>query len=210
MPTDAVPPVPEAPDIRVDALTGVSESVLIAGMRRGDPTSMTTLFRGYFTALVAFVRSYVGSVDEAEELVAAFFARLWERRETWAPRHTIESYLFASVRNAALNAERAARRETNMNAAALDSESPSVLGAQAQLIPGESEEESVIASMRAAVSDALTQLPESSRVILEMRWTRQMSYEAIAEVIGGTASAVQRQHSRVLARLRAIVERLNE
>ena len=206
---DAVSPINDAGASRIDALTGITESVLVLGLRRGDPGSVTTLFHAYFPPLVVFVRRYVGSVDEAEELVAALFARLWERRATWAPCHTIESYLFASVRNAALNAQRTARREAAMRSAAVENESPAVLGGEAHPLPDESDEDTAVASMRAAAAHALMQLPESSRVILEMRWTRQMKYEEIAEVLGSTAGAVQRQHSRILARLRALVDQAN-
>ena len=209
MRSDAVPPIHDATASRIDALTGVTEAALVIGLRRGDPVSITTLFHAYFPPLVVFVRRYVGSVDEAEELVAALFARLWERRATWAPSHTIESYLFASVRNAALNAQRAARREAAMHSAAVENASPSVLGGEARPLPDESDEDAAVIAMRAAATHALAQLPEASRVILEMRWTRQMSYEEIAEVLGSTAGAVQRQHSRVMARLRTLVDQAN-
>lgn len=208
MPAEVDPRLPASGAIRVDAQTGVSEPVLVAGMRRGDPACVTTLFRAYFPVLVPFARRYTGSVDEAEELVAALFARLWESRATWAPKHTIESYLFAAIRNAALNMARAAQREARRNLAALERESPGVLGLE-RSHADEADDEEASEAMRAAVAHALADLPESSRIILELRWERQMSYAAIAEVLGSTAGAVQRQHSRVLARLRAVVERAN-
>jgi RNA polymerase sigma-70 factor, ECF subfamily len=210
MPTGAVPPNQEFTRPRVDALTGVSEPILVAGLRQGDPECMSTLFRAYFSVLVAFVRRYVNSVDEAEELVAAFFARLWEHRASWAPRHTIESYLFAAVRNAALNAARTTRREARRNLAALANDSFGIAGTIIPATLDDEDEESAAASMRAAANRALAELPESSRVIMELRWGRQMSYQDIAEVLGSTPSAVQRQHSRVLMRLRALVQQASQ
>ncbi len=207
MPADAVPSSSDLAESRVDALTGVLEVVLVAGLRRGDSECMAGLFRAYFAPLVSFTRRYVDSVDEAEEVIAALFARLWERRATWTPRYTIESYLFAAARNAALNVRRTAEREARRNEAALEDASPVVRGAILAPDIDTFDEELAAATMRATVAQALVQLSDSGRVILELRWGRQMSYEAIAEVLRSTPAAVQRQHSRLLARLRILVER---
>jgi len=183
-----------------DSVTGLPEQAIVAGVRQGDPAMLAIVFRGYFPILVAFARGYVASIDDAEELVAALFARLWEHRATWTPRHTIRSYLFAGVRNAALNVVRLETRQARREAAFLFERTTE----EATPRPDETGDDP-IRRMSDELDRALDHLPPTARTLIELRWERRMSYDEIAEVLGGTAASVQRLHSRTIARLRTFV-----
>lgn len=53
--------------------------------------------------LVGFARKFVGTTEDAEEIVQDFFCSWWDRRREIQPQAALRSYLFTSVRNRCLN-----------------------------------------------------------------------------------------------------------
>jgi RNA polymerase sigma-70 factor (ECF subfamily) len=148
----------------------------------------------------AFAQSLVHDADVAEELVGDVFAGVWQRRGDWRPV-TVESYLFGSVRNRALNHRRAITRAD----AALTRRAPDELPGAGTVHPAPD------AGMEAAerlhaLHAALEVLAESQRTLLMLRWQRQMPWDEIARVLGVSSTAVQQQHTRLLKALRATVQ----
>ncbi|MDR2414854.1 MAG: sigma-70 family RNA polymerase sigma factor [Odoribacteraceae bacterium] len=81
-------------DARNDGLTGVSN---------GDVEEFTTLFKRYYKPLVLFANTIVKDDDVAEDLVQAFFCKLWEERGSLARVTRGKSYLYQSVKNCSYN-----------------------------------------------------------------------------------------------------------
>jgi DNA-directed RNA polymerase specialized sigma subunit len=55
----------------------------------------------------------------------------------------------------------------------------------------------------AAALRLMAKLPERRRLILSLRWKHGLAWDEIAAVLGVTSAAVQMEHSRILASLRA-------
>jgi RNA polymerase sigma-70 factor (ECF subfamily) len=74
-------------------------------LRRRDEKGLELLFDTHYRPLVMWADSFLQDVTRAEDLVQEFFVRLWERRfvDGLSPA-ALRAYLFASVRNAAINA----------------------------------------------------------------------------------------------------------
>lgn len=66
--------------------------------------SYTEFFDYYFTRLIRFATTLVKSELLAEEIVLDVFLKLWQQKESLSKIQNIETYLFISVRNAAINA----------------------------------------------------------------------------------------------------------
>ncbi len=172
---------------------------LIAGIRRGDPEAFDTFFRAYYGQLFAFAMSYgARSEDVAEDIVCEVFTWVWRNRETWEPRASVDSYLYGAVRNKIQNLRRDTLRDFNrrhrmagMNEIPGSSQEPLSIDLQIEKV-----------EISSIVRNCVSQLPDTHRLIVLLRWERQWSWTQIAEAIGVTAAAAQMQHQRALKSLR--------
>src|SRR5687768_9073881 len=73
--------------------------------------SFESLFREHYGRLCSFAYGYTHSAADAEEVVQSAFLALWSNRERIDVHTSLRAYLFASVRNHALNRSARARLE---------------------------------------------------------------------------------------------------
>lgn len=72
-------------------------------IKAGDTDAFNTLIDRIYQKLLHFVTHIVRSDADAEDVVQSVFMNIWRRSETWNPKNSIDSYLFRSAMNAALN-----------------------------------------------------------------------------------------------------------
>jgi RNA polymerase sigma-70 factor (ECF subfamily) len=82
---------------------GIKESDLIIRLKEGDQTAFELLFHFYYAGLVMFSTQFIFDRIEAEEIVQAFFVRLWQKHHQIIPSDSLKNYFFSSVRNSSLN-----------------------------------------------------------------------------------------------------------
>ena len=155
-------------------------------------------FRQHYGELCDFAAFYVGSADEAEEVVQDVFFAIWLRREDLETRVSMRSYLFGAVRNHALHNSRHAavvRRHVEEERAG----PPRVEPAPDERLEGD---EAALDLRRAIES-----LPPRTRLAMELRWLRQMSYAEVAEVMRISVKGVEKLITEGMTRLRGILIR---
>jgi RNA polymerase sigma-70 factor, ECF subfamily len=168
------------------------EAELVARLRAGDESACEALFLAHFEALWRFAHGYVRSRAVAEEVVQEVFLQLWRDRAQAELRGSARAWLFAAVRNHALNHvrhERVVARLADRVAAsaAVPDESPVAMGAPLGDVEGELEAR----DLDAVVERAIAALPERRRVAMSLRWNQGLSAPEIARVIGTTPEAVR-------------------
>ncbi len=168
------------------------------------------LVRLTYTPLVRFGRSIVASPDDAEDVVQDVFVALWNLGARWTPTGDPVAYLFASVRNHALNElRRRARTEHRAQRAyGLDTD----VSGNADAYNRQQTLDAVVDAEDAAarvhrVSAILTMLPERQRTAYELRYRRGLTIAAIAEVLGTTVKSAEHLTARAA---RAVLDRLRE
>lgn len=67
-----------------------------------DYTALSLIFTRYYRRLVQYCTGYLGSYDEAEDIVQDAFVRVWEKRNSLRSE-AIGALLFTMVRNSCLN-----------------------------------------------------------------------------------------------------------
>jgi RNA polymerase sigma-70 factor (ECF subfamily) len=107
----------------------------------------------------------------------------------------VRSYLFAAVRNRALNQRKRGSRERDWlrNEATAMESFPAVPDTDDEL-----EIEDLLRDLGAAIES----LPERCRLVMRLRWRDQLSYAEIAEVMGISVKGVENQLARGLKSLR--------
>jgi len=175
---------------------------LVERLRAGDVRALEELFRQQYEPLCRFAERYLRDRAASEDLVQDLFAALWARRTRLDLRGSLRAYLFASVRNRALNVRKHRLVEHDWQR---DEAAPEVrVLHRAPRRPDELlDERERDARVRAAVA----QLPERCRLVMQLRWQEQLGYSEIASILGISVKGVEIQLARGLRALRARVRR---
>jgi RNA polymerase sigma factor (sigma-70 family) len=88
----------------------VADDVLLAAFAVGDPDAAAVFVRRYQRRVFGLARSIVEERELAEDLAQEAFVRAWRHAASYDPRRgSVESWLLAIARNAALDARRSRR-----------------------------------------------------------------------------------------------------
>lgn len=93
---------------RMEQATGEDE--IIALLHKGNEKALSFIFKKYHTSLFFFASQLLADSQVAEDVVAEAFIKLWEKRADFDYFRTIRSFLFISVKNAAVSHLRQANR----------------------------------------------------------------------------------------------------
>lgn len=165
-----------------------------------DDAAFEDLFRTQYAALCGFAFRYVRSGEAAEDLVQDVFARLWASRATIQVQTSLRAYLFAAVRNRALNARKRHAIETDWERDEADDD-VRVLHPR----PPQPDELLDRSQLEAQLAAAVASLPERCALVMRLRWREQMSYAEIAETMGISIKGVEKQLERGLKALRGMM-----
>lgn len=61
------------------------------------------LFEDFYVPLCVFAQRYLEDKEEAADIVQECFVKVWQKKEDFSYLHELKSFLYTSVRNAALN-----------------------------------------------------------------------------------------------------------
>jgi RNA polymerase sigma-70 factor, ECF subfamily len=168
------------------------EATWVARIRAGDDTAFDAMFRAYAAPLRAFARGYV-SPDDAADVIQDVFVKLWHARATWEVRGSLRAYLYAAVRNHAINRVRRLRVRDRVTAAVV-AELPRVMEMPADSGVNRLEQ----------FERALARLSDKHRQVFLLRWQHDLSYAEIAAVLDVPVKTVDSRMTRALRQLRRL------
>lgn len=76
---------------------------LFQRMQEGDVAAFRIIYERYWERLYLLAYQKLRSEEEARDMVQELFVKLWERRHKIQIIHTVEGYLFTTLRNQLLN-----------------------------------------------------------------------------------------------------------
>lgn len=144
------------------------------------------LYERYAADVYRFALYLSGEPAEAEDITADTFVRLWTAPGTIRTA-TVKAYLFTIARHLYLDRQRARARLTELDDS-LPSSTPNA------------EDRAAVRSEVEHVRQTIARLPETDRAALLMR-VSGLSYEEIAQAIGGSVGAVKVRVHRARKRL---------
>jgi len=160
--------------------------------------SFTDFFDHYFTRLIQFAITIVKSKLLAEEIVLDVFLKLWEHRRTLDKINNIETYLFISVRNTALNT---LRKEQKFHFDMLEDSHVQLADyrqiAESTLIENE---------MLQALNQAVIQLPAKCKIVFKLIREDGLNRNEVAQILSISAKTVDNQ---VAIAVKKIAKQLN-
>jgi RNA polymerase sigma-70 factor (ECF subfamily) len=172
---------------------------LVGRAQSGDGLAFAELYVMFFDRVHRYLLVAVKNDDDAQELAQEVFARVVASLRTYDPdRGSFRDWLFAAVRNQALDHLRRAGRHETVAPDELYRYMPSVDDRATAL----SERFDPTIDIGAIV-DAL---PEAQRRAIMLRFVFDMNAIEIAEVVGGTPDAVRHTQHRALKAIAAALE----
>lgn len=182
------------PPFPVDAL----DEGTVEGIRAGDAGVFERMYLALHRSLYALAMSYLHAPHTAEDLVQDVLCRVWERREQWEAPHGVRAYLYAAVRNGALNEIRRHHTIRRWEHAVAMGEAVSGMGEGA----GDADDSVRSDEVTRAIARAVERLPERSREAYLLRWQHHLSNAEIAAVMGISIKGVEGRLATALQRLR--------
>jgi RNA polymerase sigma factor (sigma-70 family) len=154
---------------------------------KATPEAWTAWLDQHGAALVLFARQFAGSRSDAEDVVQEAFVRFWRSRGRVAEP---VGYLYACVRNCALDWQRGRRRTSRREEASARPEETLFEA------PLEQEER------RAAIEASLTRLPDEQREVLVLKIWGGLSFAQIAAALDISTNTAASRYRYALAKLR--------
>jgi RNA polymerase sigma-70 factor (ECF subfamily) len=148
-----------------------------------DATLIAEMFDRHASALALYARQWTSLPDDCVQEALVELAR-----QPVAPDNPA-AWLYRVVRNRALNASRAARRRTTHEQAAAQ--------VRTARRPAESDP-----AANAGLNDSLATLDATAREIVVLRVWGALSWQEIADMVGGSKSSAQRNYVQALEQLR--------
>lgn len=178
-----------------------ADRALVRRLTQGDEAAFRDIVAEYFGRLSRFAYSLVGARDIADDIAQDVLARIWERRVTWHPEHSIEAYLYGAVRNAALNELRRTNVRNRKTAALTeaiehDTQRPDVIDRLS------------IETMSRALRAEIDRLPERRRTALRLRYEEGLMYPTIAATLGISVKSAEQLVALTIQTLRKALRHL--
>jgi len=177
-------------------MTPQKEAKLINELLGENPEKgYASIFDNYYSAMCAFAMKYVDNSFEAEQCAMDVFLKIWEKRKELEIKTDLKYYLFASVRNRALDLIRKNSRKSS-----LDSEAFKHIPAA----DPDPEERLYWKNAVFRVEAAIDDLPKRCKRIFLMSRHDGKKYHEIASELNLSVKTVETQISRALKSLREV------
>lgn len=174
----------------------------VAACQRGERSAFDELFEAHQDRVYSIALRYSGDRTAALDIAQDVFLKLWSSMGKFRGDASFESWLYRIVVNCCLDYRRRGWRLLASLDGLLDGLRPAA-GHQTVL------QELLDEEMQQGVQRAVAQLPPDLRMVVVLRYTEGLAYDAMAEILelaqGTVASRLSRAHKvleRRLAHLR--------
>lgn len=148
----------------------------------GDESAFNELYRMFREPAIRFSNSILKDIEESENLVQEAFVKVWERRATINPELNFTSYLFTIIRNRVFDY----LKEVKRNDFVKERYWQNIV--EYQNIDSELKEERI-----EKVKEAMRELTEKRRKIIQLNYEEGKSYEEIALMMNISKNTVKNQ-----------------
>ena len=148
----------------------VREDILFA-FKQGDLNAFDGIFDQFRKPIIRFCKCMV-SIEDAEEITADVFVKLWKTRDRWDNIQNIKAFLYMSARNACfdfLKSKQSKTRSREIITDILDKE-------QEYILQSEIESELII-----LIKQEIERLPDTCRTVFKMSYFEDLQNSEIAQ-----------------------------
>lgn len=173
--------------------TDISDTRLLALIKRDDHMAFTELYNRYWDKLFAVAFNRMGNEHDAEEVVQDVFFSFWKRRANITLQHQLSTYLSVAIRYQIIN--RLAKQHTRKKYIESLKQKEEAYINSTDLWLNEKE---LLTKLEACV----TKLPTKCRLVFELSRKEGKSTKEIAETLNIAEKTVEAHMSKALMTLR--------
>ena len=144
--------------------------------------AFTEIVKAYSERLFWYVRRYVSSHEDADDIVQDIFVKVWAALPSFRGESQLFTWLYRIATNEALNYVRRQKVRAALSFRPIDAEMERRVDEDPWFNGDEAER---------TLMKALQKLPFKQRVVFSMRYFEDMSYEEISEVTGTSVGALK-------------------
>lgn len=167
---------------------------LIIQFNQGDTEAFTAIYNNYYLTLYRFVRKFVPEREDAEDITADIFFKLWKLRANFNNIKNIEAFLYITGRNACLDflrhLQRQGEKQKELLHVLLQQPAEGIL------------QEDLKAEVLKSIHKEIERLPRSCRNVFKMAYLEGMSNGEIAETMQINNQSVRNHKQRAIKLLR--------
>ncbi|MFN8384555.1 MAG: sigma-70 family RNA polymerase sigma factor [Anaerolineales bacterium] len=163
----------------------------------GDQAALANIYDAYAKPIYRYHFSRVGNAPDAEDLTAQTFLAVLESLVRYQHRDNFTAWIFQIARNKLMDHFRRNHSQGEIHESVVDPAQGDVLEA---LVRDES---------RARLKSLLHLLDEDERELIRLRYTAELSFVEIAQLLGRKEDAVRKAVRRILDRLSIQMEAQN-
>jgi len=192
-----------------DALTELSDEDLVARCQEGDLAAFEEIYRRYQRPIMAYIYQITRNYEEAGCIAQDVFLKVFEKVDKFDINRRFSTWFYTIARNASIDYLQSRRRKVMVSFSSLDRQEGdnTVLSVSAAKTP-------VIGERlhrdegHALLKQALAELPQIYREIIELIVFQELSYEQASEILGGVSLGTLR--SRMFHALRHLRSQLGQ
>ena len=192
---------------RQTAVRDLSDEELIANFQRGDVAAFNVLVGRYKDQLMNFVFRYLGSYDEADDVVQETFVRVYRNKQSYQPIAKFSTWIYTIATNLAKT--QLSRRKRHMwfslSRKSDENEEKVFEIPDSRYSPDGETERSMQQEM---IQNALNSLPDKFRETVVLFDIQERTYEEICEITGLPIGTVKSRLNRGRERLRKLLKDL--
>jgi RNA polymerase sigma-70 factor (ECF subfamily) len=167
---------------------------LINQFSHGDTEAFTAIYNKYYLTLYHFVKKFIPEKEDAEDITADIFIKLWKMHTKLHTIQNIEAFLYITGRNNCLNFLRYLQRQNEKQKELLH-----ILLQQ----PAEGTlQEDLKAEVLRSINTEIARLPRSCGKVFKMAYLEGLSNGEIAEALQINNQSVRNHKQRAIKLLR--------
>ncbi|MCC7117400.1 MAG: RNA polymerase sigma factor [Anaerolineales bacterium] len=161
----------------------------------GDKSALAVIYDAYVRPIYRYLYSRVGNAPDAEDLTAQTFLAVLEYLPQYQHRKTFTAWVFQIARNKAMDYFRSNRHvQVEVNESMVDPTQSDILEAV------------ITEECRTRLKSLIYLLDEDERELIRLRYTAELSFVEIAQLLGRKEDAVRKALRRILDRLSTQME----
>jgi RNA polymerase sigma-70 factor (ECF subfamily) len=176
---------------------------IIAGFQQGDKDAFAAVYNMHYSRLYAFIKKLVDDKEEAQDITAETFIKLWKLHANFNTQENIKAFLYITARNACMDFLRYRQRQT-----ANRQEFGYVLFQQEENMPTSSNDE-IKTLVLQQIHSEIENLPTQCKRIFKMAWLEGKKNAEIAQQLELTEQTIRNQKARAVKILRLALSNYN-
>lgn len=183
--------------LAVNRLTDISEQDLLVRLRNPDTAGLAfnQLVRTYQQPLYRVVRRMVIDHEEANDVLQEAFVKAWRNLDKFREDARLSTWLYRIATNEALTHLRKQKRRAALSLDTSNSRMMAKLdkGVQDGMVQGD--------DIQLLLQKIMLKLPERQRLVFQLRYYDDLSYDDISEMLGTSVGALKASYHHAVKKV---------